>query len=111
MGLNTVGLLQASDERSQPTERTGFKAVADARTVDLSADETRILENLEVLRDRRLRERQLVDDVPADAGIRPGQESEDLHAGWMPNRLAEGRELLVGLLALDGPEIGLSWVA
>jgi len=57
------------------------------------------------LRDRRLRERQLVDDVTADARLR-AEETQDLHARHVADGLAEERQLRVGLGALDRTEIG-----
>jgi hypothetical protein len=88
---------QASHERLQATERSGLDAITDAGAVDLAADEPRLLQHLEVLRDRRLRQRQLLDDIAADARVSPGEEPQDLDASRMSDRLAERRELLVGL--------------
>src|SRR5512140_3469314 len=100
-------ILEAPDERLEPAQGRRLEAVADMRPVDLSPDQASILQDLEVLRDRGLGQRQLVDDVPADAGVPPRQEPEDLHARRMPDRLAEAGELLVGLRTLDGPEVRL----
>jgi len=98
--------LEASDEGLQATEDVRLDAIADPRTVDLAADETCLLQDLEVLRHRRLRERQLVDDVTADARLPADEETQDLHARYVADGLAEERQLLVGLDALDRTEIG-----
>lgn len=97
--------LQASDERLDATKRSGVDAVADARAVYVATDETCILEDLQVLRDSRLGERQLVHDIAAYAHILADQNAEDLHAGGVSNRFGEPRELIIGFGALDRAEV------
>src|SRR5882762_2450470 len=71
-------------------------AVADARAVDLAADQARFLEHLEVLGHGGLRERQALDDGPADALATRHQHAHDRDAGRVPERLGETRGVLVG---------------
>ena len=52
-----------------------------------------------MLGDGRLRERDLVDDLAAVAGVAREQQAEDADAGGMAERLREQRELGVALLA------------
>jgi len=80
-------------------------AVANARAVDVAADEPRVLQDLEVLGDCGLREGQLVDDVAADASVPAHEETEDLHASRVTHGLAEQRELFVGRGPLHGAEV------
>src|SRR5688572_16258404 len=55
---------EATDESLEATHRPGLDAVAGSRTVHLASDQSRFLQDLEVLRDRGLGERQLVHDLP-----------------------------------------------
>ena len=64
---------------------------------DLTLQNARFLEDLEVLRDRRLREWELVDDVAADAAAAPAEESKDGDPGRIPERFRQDGELQVGL--------------
>ena len=98
---------QARHQHLEAAQGAGLDAVTDARPVDLAADEAGFLEHLEVLGDGRLGERELVHDVAADTRRLAHQDADDLHACRVRDRLRERRELLVGLLALDGPKIGL----
>ena len=98
-------LLQACDEGFQTPEDVRLDAVADARSIDFPADEPGVLQDLEVLRHGGLRERKLVDDVAADAGVAADQEPQDLDAGRVADRLAQNRELLVRFRALDRAEV------
>src|SRR6266545_2702808 len=45
---------QAPDEGLEAAQRSGLHAVADARAVDVAADEAGLLQHLQVLRDGRL---------------------------------------------------------
>ena len=73
----------------------------------MSPRTVRVLEHLEVLRDGGLGEGELVDDVAADARLAADEQAEDLDPRRMPDRLREQRQLLVGLVALDGAQVGL----
>ena len=84
-------VLEAPDERLQPAQRAGLDAVADPGTVDLPADEPRLLQHLEVLGDGGLGERELVDDVTADARLAADEQAEDLDPGGVADRLGEER--------------------
>src|SRR5579859_2591326 len=91
-----VDHLERADQRLEPANDARVQAVADARTVDLALDDARVPEDLEMLRDGRLRERELVDDLTADARPPPGEEAHDLDARRVRERLGEPGELLVG---------------
>ena len=69
----------------------GLDAVTDPRSVHVAADEARLLEDLEVLGDGRLRQGKLLDDVAADASALAEQDANDLHARGVPERLLSAR--------------------
>lgn len=96
---------EAPDEGPQASKRLRLDAVADPRPIHFTVDEARLFQNLEVLGDRRLRQRQLVDDIATDAGVLADQDANDLHARRVPEGLRQRGELLVGLLSLDGTEV------
>src|SRR5574342_861482 len=98
-------LLQASDERLEAPQGVGLDAVADARPVDLAADEAGLLQHFQVLGDGGLGKRQFLADVAADAGLAADEQADDLDARGMAERLGQEREFLVGGLALDGAEV------
>ena len=58
-------------------------------------DQTGVLEHLQVLRDGRLRERELVDELAAVAGVVGEQQPHDPHARRVAERLREDRDLLL----------------
>ena len=78
-------------------ESVAARAVAGAQPLDLADDQAGVLEHLQVLRDGRLRERQLVDELAAVAGVAAEQQPQDPDAGRVAERLREQRELLVAL--------------
>jgi hypothetical protein len=96
---------ETADERLEATQDLRLHAVADPRPVDLAADEPRLLQHGEVLRDRRGGERQLVGEAPAHALLARGEDPQDPEAGGVRDGLREADELLVGLGALDGPQV------
>jgi len=98
-------LLETSDEGLEAPEDVRLHAVADARTIDLAADEPSALEDLQVLRHRRLRERELVHDVATDAGVAAHEKPQDLDPGRVADGLAKDRQLTIRRLALHGPQI------
>jgi hypothetical protein len=63
--------------------------VAGARPIDLTLNQPRIFQHLQVLRDGCLGERHLVDDLAAEAGLAGEQDAQDLNAGRMSERLRE----------------------
>ena len=89
------------------TESARLDAVADPRPVHVASDEARLFQNLQVLGDRGLGQRQLVHDVAANAGVAVAENPQDLHAGRMPQRAGERSELLVCVASLHGAQIGL----
>lgn len=98
---------QAPDQRPEAPQLAGLDAVADAGTVDVTANEAHVLEHLEVLGHGGLREVELFDDVAADAAVVAREQAQDSNASRMPERLGERRELLVGVAPLDGTKVGL----
>lgn len=71
----------------QRCERRAVEAVTDARTVDLALDEADVLQHLQVLRDRRLRKRQLVDDLAAHTRRPAREHAQNGQASGMPDGL------------------------
>jgi len=64
-------------------------AVARARSVDGSVDQTGLPEHLEMLRDGRLRQRHRFDQVAADAGAATGEQPENPEPRRMGQRLED----------------------
>src|SRR6185436_8223278 len=87
---------QRRDQLLEPRERGGFDAVTDARAVDFTLHEPRVLQRLEVLRHGRLRQRQLVDQHAAVALTLRRQQPDDRHPRRMADRPSEARGLAVG---------------
>ena len=79
----------------------GACPVAGAQPLDFAGDQAGLLQYLQVLRDGRLRERQLVDDLAAVAGVAAEQQAHDPDTRGVADRLREQRELNVALLARD----------
>lgn len=95
------GVSQCCDQGLGPTKRTLGEAVANTRAIDSTPHHPRLLENLEVLGDRRLGQWELVDDLSAKALPSPGEKAENLHPGGMPESLCEQSQLFVGLVPFD----------
>ncbi len=74
-------------------EAVAAGAVAGAQPLDLADDEARVLEDLQVLRHRRLREPELVDELAAIAGVVREQQPHDPDAGRMAECLREQRDV------------------
>ena len=98
---------EAANQGLEAPERAGFEAIAGARAVDLAADEADVFQDLEVLRHGGLRQRQLLDDVAADAGVSTRQQAHDLDPYRVAERPGEGGQIFVRGVALHGPQIGL----
>lgn len=100
--------LDARNQRAQSAQRVGFDAVTDAGAVDLSADQSGVLEHLEMLRHRGLRKPQIVDEIATDAGIATGQQAQDLDARRMPDGLGQGSQFGIGIVPFNGASIKLT---
>src|SRR3990172_11687281 len=86
-------LEQTLDEREQPRQLFAIDAVAHARAFDLASDEPGVLQHSQVFRDGRLRERQELDELPAEVGLPRKQNTQDANAGRVPERLRESGEI------------------
>ena len=93
--------LQSPDQRFQTAKRIRLDAITNAWTIDLAANEPRLLQHLEVLRHGGLRKRQFVDDVTADARSPANEEPQDLDPGGVSEGFRERRQLFVRLRPLD----------
>jgi hypothetical protein len=71
------------NERAEAPERVRFHAVADARPVDVPADEASVLQDLEVLGNGGLCERKLLHDIATNAALLTEQQAKYLYASWM----------------------------
>ena len=78
-----------------------FDAVADSRSIDLSSNQPRFFEHLQMLRDSGLREVEPIDDFPTDAPVVAAEKPEDFDAGRMPERLGQACQFIIGRVALD----------
>ena len=87
---------ECCDELLELLEPFGSDAIANAWAVDFALHEPRVLEHLQMLRHRRLRERQRAHDLAADALTFLGELPEDRDARGMPERFRHLGELLVG---------------
>ena len=70
-------------------------AVADPRAIFPAPDQSRILQDPQVFGHRRLRQRQLTDNLAANLRFLLRQDSQDAHAGRMTDRLRQEGELLI----------------
>jgi len=68
------------------------EAVTDPRPVDRATDQPGLLEHLQVLRYGRLGERELVDNLAADATAPLGKDAQDRQPGRVRERLERGGE-------------------
>ena len=72
-----------------------MEAIPHLRRLDLPLNQSGLLQLFEVLRHRRLRNRQFLLDVAELASILPGQKLKNGHAGRVPHRFGEPRQLLL----------------
>lgn len=96
---------QACHQHPQPPQSVRLDAVANSWALDGPANQARFVEDFQMLRYRGLRERQLLDDLPANATLAPRQQPQDLHTDRVSHCLRKKRKLLIGLIPLYGPEI------
>src|SRR6187397_575312 len=94
-------LLDGLEERFESLQRRRHNAIADSQPVLVGADETRLLQDPQMLRDRGLREGQLVDDDAARSRFLARQHSKNAHANWMRRGFREYRELRVRSFAVQ----------
>src|ERR1700682_2723816 len=71
---------------AQPLERRWLQAVAHVRTFDRAADDARVLQHFQVLRHRRLRQRQFVNEVSAHTGLPRREQLHDAEARRVRDR-------------------------
>lgn len=83
------GMSQSCDQGLCPAQCAFREAVADPRSIHGSPHETRLFESLEVLRDRRLRQREFKDDLTTKTLPPPGEDAENLHTGRMSKSLCK----------------------
>lgn len=98
--------LNSADESLEAPQRARFDAIADLLAVDVSPNHARFFEYFEVLRDGRLRQWQLIDDVAADTRVLADQNANDLDARRMPQGFAQGRQFLIRFVSFDGTKVG-----
>src|ERR1035441_760130 len=96
-----------SGQGPQPSERVVVDAVADSRTVLIAADQSRILENSQVLGDRRLGQRKFSNNLAAHPGFPPRQHAENPHPRGVTEGLGQFGELFVSLRTFQSQQIGL----
>ncbi len=70
-------------------------AVAGAQSLDLADDQAGVPEDLQVLGDGRLRERELVDELAAVAGVVGEQQPQDPDARRVRERLRQQRDIVL----------------
>src|SRR5438093_13183545 len=89
-----LGPSQPFDQLLESLHGLRIDAVADSRSIHLSVDESRILQDLEVLRHRRLGQRKPVHDLTADAFTPLDQHAQDRDTRRVSQRLGETRKLV-----------------
>ncbi len=89
--------LKALYERLELIENGVIDAVAHARTIDFTLDQSSILEDPQVFGDRRLSERHFIDDVATHTGRSSGQDAQYLNTCRMRDCLCETSEPLIEL--------------
>jgi len=77
---------KASNEGLQPLDYGRFEAITNARPVHVAANESRVFEHLQMLRDCGLSKRQFIHDVTAHARRQFREMADDADAG----RVAQG---------------------
>lgn len=99
------GVSKGSDQGLGPVESVRRQAVADPGTVDGTAYQPGLLEELQMLGDRRLCQRKLVDNLTTEALTPPSKEAEDLHPSRMPESLCKPREFFIGFITHDRAQV------
>ncbi len=94
---------QRCDQDFCPSQCTFCEAIADSRPIHSTPHEAGLLESLEVLRDCRLRKREIVDEIATKTFSLPSEDTENLHAGRMSESFCERSELFIGFVAFDRP--------
>lgn len=74
---------QTGHQRLEPFELFRIDAVTDLRPIDFSLNQSRLFQDFQMLRHRRLSERQTVHDFTANAGLSTDQQPHDLDARGM----------------------------
>jgi hypothetical protein len=92
-------------ERLEAPQRLRFDAVAYARAVDLSANESRVLQHLEMLRDCRLRKVDKFDYFTTNTTTSTSQETKNLDTRLMAQGLHVRCELLLRRASLDRAKV------
>ena len=103
--------LELSHQLFEDSQRLAIDAVACAWAIERALNQSRFLEHLEVLAHSRLGERYLLHNIAAHAGVQRAEIVQDLHAGWMRQRLAEARELLASRFCPLGNLHAFFWLA
>src|SRR5450759_63403 len=99
-----------SNNRGQGLEsskRVVVDAVADSGTVLVAADQPRILEDSEVLGNRRLGQGKFSNYLTANPRLFPRQHAENTHPGRVTDGLCQFGEFFVRLGTFQSPQIGL----
>ncbi|MGC4087767.1 MAG: hypothetical protein QM756_07695 [Polyangiaceae bacterium] len=92
--------IKGSNQGFEAAHGPRLDAVADPWPVYLTANQPALLQDLQMLRDGRLRERQLLYDLTANTCVLAHQDAQDLNARWVPERLRQLGQLIIRLRAL-----------
>src|ERR1019366_1707869 len=88
------------DESLQLSKRFVVDAISYPRSVLTTANQPGVLQDSEVLRNRRLREGQLVDDLAAYPCLLQRQHAKDANASWMADCLRQFGQFIIGVWTL-----------
>jgi hypothetical protein len=79
----------------KPFEREGIETIADAWPIDFALHPSSTLQNLQMLGNGALRERQNLDDFAANAALALMEQSHNRGTRRMPKRLRQTRKFFV----------------
>ena len=72
-----------------------------------TANQPSVFQDSEVLGNRRLRERELIDNLTAYSSLFQRQHAKDANTGWMPDRLRQLCQFIIGFRALKTLKVGV----
>ena len=72
-----------------------------------TANQPSVFQDSEVLGNRRLRERELIDNLTAYSSLFQRQHAKDANADWMPDRLRQLCQFLIGFRTLETRKVGV----
>src|ERR1017187_2923976 len=101
---------QRSDDRHESLQLSKHfvvDAISNPRSILTTANQPSVLQDSEVLGNRRLREWQLIDNLTAHPSLFQRQHAKDANTSWMPDRLRQLCQFIIGFRALKALKVSL----